>query len=164
MGASRPQNTYTRILSWTRSVLAEISICPNLSDVTITMAALSKQSPSARLPYTPSDRRSCSSFGFCSTPGSRSFLWCWLHYYRWSNMGPLPKPSFNRADMTDLPLLDRILRFVFDRSLKDGSMVDLYPLFMNLVGSQDSRFRRSGIYCSAFIENVIVLRTYQLSV
>ena len=40
--------------------------------------------------------------------------------------------------MTDLPTLERYLLLIIDRIPKDGSTVDLQPLFFNLVSSRDS--------------------------
>lgn len=56
----------------------------------------------------------------------------------WEHSRALLKPSFNRANMTDLPTLERYMRLVIDRIPKDGSTVDLQPLFFNLVSSRES--------------------------
>ena len=48
----------------------------------------------------------------------------------------LLKLSFNRANMTDVPMMERYLRFVIDRIPKDGSTIDFQPLLFNLVRSR----------------------------
>ena len=65
--------------------------------------------------------------GFITTDGSI-----------WEHSRALLKPSFNRANMTNLPTLERYLHLVIDRIPKDGSTVDLQPLFFNLVSFRES--------------------------
>ncbi|MCJ1458141.1 hypothetical protein MMC28_008512 [Mycoblastus sanguinarius] len=45
---------------------------------------------------------------------------------------PLLKPSFSKENMTDLLTLERYLKMVINRIPKDGSTVDLQPLFFSL--------------------------------
>ena len=51
----------------------------------------------------------------------------------WEHSRALLKPSFNRANMTDLATLEKYLQLVIDRIPRDGSTIDLQPLFFNLV-------------------------------
>lgn len=51
----------------------------------------------------------------------------------WEHSRALLKPSFNRANMTDLAALEKYLRMVIDRIPRDGSTVDLQPLLFSLV-------------------------------
>ena len=51
---------------------------------------------------------------------------------------PLLKPSFSKENMTDLLTLERYLKMVINRIPKDGSTVDLQPLFFSLVSPQIS--------------------------
>ena len=59
--------------------------------------------------------------GFITTDGTQ-----------WEHSRALLKPSFNRANI-DLVALERGLRLVLGRIPKDGSSVDLQPLFLQLV-------------------------------
>ena len=155
MGASHRTNTRTRIpfsgsISSCRleNCSKRIGIYPNLSGVTETMAALLRQSfgsftinsirpenlqtiwvsrfkdwgvQPVRL---PAQDPFCG-VGFITTDGPV-----------WEHSRALLKPSFNRANMTDLPTLERYLRLVIDHVPKDGSTIDLQPLFFNLVRSR----------------------------
>jgi len=51
----------------------------------------------------------------------------------WEHSRALLKPSFNKSNMTDLSALEKYLRMVIDKILRDGSTVDLQPLFFCLV-------------------------------
>lgn len=53
----------------------------------------------------------------------------------WEHARALLRPSLSKASMTDLPTLESYLRLVIDRIPKDGSTIDLQPLFSNLVSS-----------------------------
>ena len=55
---------------------------------------------------------------------------------RWEHSRALLKPSFNKANMTDLSVFEGYVKMVVDQIPKDGSTVDLQPLFFNLVRSR----------------------------
>ena len=55
---------------------------------------------------------------------------------RWEYSRALLKPSFTKANMTDLSVFEGYVRLVLDQIPRDGSTVDLQPLFFNLVRSQ----------------------------
>ena len=54
-----------------------------------------------------------------------------------------PKPSFNRAHTTDLPILENHLRFLIYRIPKDRFAVDLQPLFIK-AGFTDLEYNSEG--------------------
>ena len=76
--------------------------------------------------------------GFITTDGTQ-----------WEHSRALLKPSFNRANI-DLVALERGLRLVLGRIPKDGSSVDLQPLFLQLV-RQSALPRLRTMYHWSFI-------------
>ena len=62
----------------------------------------------------------------------------------WEHSRALLKPSFNRANMTDLTTLEKYLQLVIDRIPRDGSTIDLQPLFFNLVSLATSVVSRKS--------------------
>ncbi len=56
----------------------------------------------------------------------------------WEHSRALLKPSFHRANMTDLSTFEKYLRMVINKIPKDGATIDLQPLLSSLVGSQKS--------------------------
>ena len=83
--------------------------------------------------------------GFITTDGTQ-----------WEHSRALLKPSFNRANI-DIVGLERGLQLILGRIPKDGSSVDLQPLFLQLVSQSALRQLRTIYYWSSVLTMLSIL-------